>query len=196
MAATNQRVSIITNEHSSNIKQGLLSVFCSERQYLHQRPLDLPVRRRPLREATTTLLKNRRHTLGLFKQNSGQIFFLGPKGIKSITTLTDGINLVHEDDARLMVPGIVEHLSDQPGTLTNVLINYRAGHHLERGEVEGMSSLICNNNWYTQEVFKSIKSHLQKVTVKLAGYCSGQEGLSGSWWPWTFHKLQNDTTLN
>lgn len=45
--------------------------------------------------------------------------------------LTDGIDLIHEDDAWLVVTGVVEHLSDQPSTLTDVFIHDRAGHHLQ-----------------------------------------------------------------
>ena len=44
---------------------------------------------------------------------------------------TDGVDLVHEDDAGLVVAGVVEHLSDESGTLPNVLIHDGAGHHLE-----------------------------------------------------------------
>lgn len=47
-----------------------------------------------------------------------------------IVSLTDGIDLIHEDDARLMVPRIVEHFSDQPRTFTDVLVYNGAGHHL------------------------------------------------------------------
>lgn len=46
-------------------------------------------------------------------------------------SLTDGINLIHKDDAWLVVPGIVEHLSDEPGALTDVLVYNGAGHHLQ-----------------------------------------------------------------
>ena len=31
---------------------------------------------------------------------------------------SDGVNLVHEDDAGLVVPSVVEHLSDEPGGFT------------------------------------------------------------------------------
>lgn len=44
---------------------------------------------------------------------------------------TDGIDLVHEDDAGLVVSGVVKHLSDQTGALSNVFINYGARHHLQ-----------------------------------------------------------------
>lgn len=44
---------------------------------------------------------------------------------------TDGIYLVHEDDARLMIACIVEHLPNEPGTLANVLVDDRARHHLQ-----------------------------------------------------------------
>lgn len=45
-------------------------------------------------------------------------------------SITNSVDLIHEDDAGLMVSGIVEHLSDEPGTLTDVLVNNGAGHHL------------------------------------------------------------------
>lgn len=44
--------------------------------------------------------------------------------------LTDGINLIHKDDAWLVVSGIVEHLSDEPCTLTDVLVHNGARHDL------------------------------------------------------------------
>lgn len=46
-------------------------------------------------------------------------------------SLTDGIDFVHEDDARLMVPGVVEHLPDQPGAFADILVHDRTGHHLQ-----------------------------------------------------------------
>lgn len=49
-------------------------------------------------------------------------------------SLTDGINLIHEDNAWLVIPSIVEHLSDEPGTLTDVLVYDGAGHHLQHNE--------------------------------------------------------------
>lgn len=45
-------------------------------------------------------------------------------------SITNSIDLIHEDNAWLMVSGIVEHLSDESGTLTNVLVNNGAGHNL------------------------------------------------------------------
>lgn len=45
---------------------------------------------------------------------------------------TDGVNLVHENDAGLMVAGVIEHLSNQPGALADVLVHDCAGNHLER----------------------------------------------------------------
>lgn len=45
--------------------------------------------------------------------------------------LTDGVNLVHEDDAGLVVSGIVEHLSDQPGAFTDVFVHDGTGDHLQ-----------------------------------------------------------------
>lgn len=45
--------------------------------------------------------------------------------------LTDGIDLIHKDDAGLVVTGVVEHLSDEPSALADVLIHDGAGHHLQ-----------------------------------------------------------------
>ena len=41
------------------------------------------------------------------------------------TLSTNGVNLVKEDDTRLVVLGISEHLTDHSSTLSNVLINDR-----------------------------------------------------------------------
>ena len=38
---------------------------------------------------------------------------------------TDGVDLVHEDDARLMVSCVAEHLADQTGALADVLVDNR-----------------------------------------------------------------------
>ena len=43
---------------------------------------------------------------------------------------TDGINLVHENDARLVVPSETKHLTDNPGRLSDVLINNGRRHDL------------------------------------------------------------------
>ena len=48
-------------------------------------------------------------------------------------TTTNSINLIHEDDTGLMISGITKHLPDQTSTLTNVLVYYCTGHHLEIG---------------------------------------------------------------
>ena len=53
---------------------------------------------------------------------------------------TDGVDLVHEDDARLVVSGIVEHLPDQPRRLSNVLVHNRTGDNFEEVGVK----LACN----------------------------------------------------
>lgn len=45
-------------------------------------------------------------------------------------SITNSVDLIHEDNAGLMVSGIVEHLSDESGALTNVLVNNGAGHDL------------------------------------------------------------------
>lgn len=39
-------------------------------------------------------------------------------------SLTNSIYLIHENDTRLMISGIIEHLSDQSSTFTNVLVHY------------------------------------------------------------------------
>lgn len=37
--------------------------------------------------------------------------------------LTDSVNFVHENDTRLMIPSVVEHLADKPGTFANVFVD-------------------------------------------------------------------------
>merc|ERR1712223_2248034 len=44
---------------------------------------------------------------------------------------SNGVDLVHEDDARLVVSRVVEHLPNQPGRLANVLVHDGAGSWLE-----------------------------------------------------------------
>lgn len=77
--------------------------------------------------------------IGLYKVRHCLFFWLkcdSPSDDKNPTgssaSLTDGIDLVHKNDAWLVVSSVVEHLSDQPGTLTDVLVHNRAGHHLWR----------------------------------------------------------------
>ena len=43
---------------------------------------------------------------------------------------TDGVDLVHEDDARLMVSCVAEHLADQTGALADVLVDNRTRDNL------------------------------------------------------------------
>lgn len=44
---------------------------------------------------------------------------------------SNGINLIHENDARLMLLGIPKHLSDQASTLANVLVHNGTRHNLQ-----------------------------------------------------------------
>ena len=62
-------------------------------EQLHQRALDLAIRRRSFGEAAAA----------------------------------DGVDLVHEDDARLVLLGVAEHLADQAGGLADVLVNDGGG---------------------------------------------------------------------
>ena len=48
----------------------------------------------------------------------------------------DGVDLVHEDDAGLMVLGEAEHLSDDAGGLADVLVDDGGRHDLEEGSVD------------------------------------------------------------
>jgi len=43
---------------------------------------------------------------------------------------TNRINLIHEDDTRLVLLCIAKHLPDQSCALSNVLVHYGAGHNL------------------------------------------------------------------
>ena len=48
----------------------------------------------------------------------------------------NGIDLIHEDDAGLVLLGIAEHLADEPRALPDVLVHDRGGHHLEEVGVD------------------------------------------------------------
>lgn len=44
---------------------------------------------------------------------------------------TDGINLVHEDDAGLVLASVAKHLADDAGRLADVLVDDRRGDYFE-----------------------------------------------------------------
>mmetsp|Transcript_21570 Transcript_21570/g.31297 ORF Transcript_21570/g.31297 Transcript_21570/m.31297 type:complete len:270 (-) Transcript_21570:196-1005(-) len=52
------------------------------------------------------------------------------------TTSSNGIHLVHENDAGLVVLGVPEHLANHAGRLANVLVHNRRSHHLEESGVD------------------------------------------------------------
>ena len=66
---------------------------------------------------------------------------------------TNSINLVHKNNTGLVISCIVEHLSDQPGWLSNVLVH--------------------NCTW----------NNFEEVSIQLACHSSCQQGLSSAWWP-------------
>ena len=47
------------------------------------------------------------------------------------SSTSDGINLIHEDDAGLVVASIVEHLTDKTGALADVLVYDGGGYNFE-----------------------------------------------------------------
>lgn len=77
-----------------------------------------------------------------------------------------------------MIPGVIEHLSDQPSALTDVFVHYGTGHHLgkrQRGWIRRLESKQnhgCGGRAIT---------HLEEVAIQLAGNCSGQKGFSCTW---------------
>ena len=44
----------------------------------------------------------------------------------------NGIDLIHENDARLVIPRISKQLPDEPCAFTNVLVHNCTGHHLQQ----------------------------------------------------------------
>lgn len=64
---------------------------------------------------------------------------------------SDGINLIHKDDAGLVLLGIAEHFSDYSGRLSNVLVN------------DGRSN------------------YLQELGIDLAGQGSRKQGFASTW---------------
>ena len=53
---------------------------------------------------------------------------------------SDGVDLVHEDDTRLVVLGVVEHLADQTCRLADVFVDDCTRHNLGGGG-EGWSGI-------------------------------------------------------
>ncbi len=102
-------------------------------------------------------------------------------------SITDSIDLIHEDNAGLMVSSVVEHLSDESGTLTNVLVNNGAGHHLINNVLFNNMTLQHNScpvssvSATRAKLFIASKStYLQEIAVQLTGHSSGKKGLSGA----------------
>ena len=85
---------------------------------------------------------------------------------RSSASLTDSINLIHEDDAWLVVPGIVKHLSDQPGTFPDVFVHNGAGHNLQQSHTH---------------------THTHRLSVT---HCTAERKLNVAMIP-TFRKLQS-----
>lgn len=92
--------------------------------YLHKCPLDLSICRRSFRKPTSTF-KNK-ECVNIYSEQVHNSHGL----ITMWMSITNSVDLIHEDNAGLMVSGIVEHLSDESGALTNVLVNNGAGHDL------------------------------------------------------------------
>lgn len=68
--------------------------------------------------------------------HEGALDFAVGRGALGETAAADGVDLVHEDDARLVLLGVAEHLADEPRTLADVLVHDGRGHHLEEVGVD------------------------------------------------------------
>lgn len=109
-----------------------------------------------------------------------------------IVSLTNGIDLIHEDDARLMVPCVVEHFSDQPCTFTDVLVYNGAGHHLRWTRKDNALSIwLHSKSWIPRYAgFTSVKKPLLLRLRSLLGEKLGLKArrpfrslnLAFEWW--------------
>ena len=99
---------------------------------------------------------------------------------------SDGVNFVHEDDARLMIFGVVEHLSNQTRRLADVFVNDGARHHLaENSELlmwphdVGRRALV---GWYSMYVYSKIGAvpscQTQYLVIKITMDLAGSLGYS------------------
>ena len=62
---------------------------------------------------------------------------LAVRGCALAEALTaDGVDLVHEDDARLVLPGVAKHLANQPRGLADVLVHDGGGDHFQKVGVD------------------------------------------------------------
>ena len=91
---------------------------------------------------------------------------------------TDGVDLVHEDDAGLVVAGVVEHLSDESGALPNVLIHDGAGHHLETNHTHSSvsDSRLLKENQTPEKKIGSRVSSLRLLLIKLPFHSASISG--------------------
>ena len=56
---------------------------------------------------------------------------------------SDGVDLIHEDDTGLMVPGVVEHLPDEPGRFADVLVDNGRRHNFQEVGVQLTGHSSC-----------------------------------------------------
>lgn len=72
----------------------------------------------------TLYLANHVKAIQLTQQlHQGTLNFPVGTGAFAESSPSNGINFIHEDDARLVLLCIAEHLSDQPRTLPDVLVH-------------------------------------------------------------------------
>jgi len=72
-------------------------------------------------------------TVKLVQQlHEGTLDFTIGRGAIRETLGADGIDFIHEDDARLVIFGVGKHFSNHTGTLSDVLIHDGGGHHFQK----------------------------------------------------------------
>mmetsp|Transcript_5253 Transcript_5253/g.12581 ORF Transcript_5253/g.12581 Transcript_5253/m.12581 type:complete len:217 (+) Transcript_5253:362-1012(+) len=98
------------------------------------------------------------------------------RGALGESLAANGIDLVHEDDARLMFLGIAEHLSDDTGALSDVLVDDGTGHDLDEASDHvvrhgpGQQGLACARRSVEQDSLGCLDAHaLEELWV-----CEGQ----------------------
>mmetsp|Transcript_45758 Transcript_45758/g.115181 ORF Transcript_45758/g.115181 Transcript_45758/m.115181 type:complete len:256 (+) Transcript_45758:258-1025(+) len=76
------------------------------------------------------------------------------------TTATNGINLIHKDDARLMITCVTEHFANQTCTLTDVLVHDCTRDNLEKGGID----IACQST--SHQSFSGTRRTIQKHTLR------------------------------
>lgn len=87
------------------------------------------------------------------------------RGALAEAPAADGVDLVHEDDAGLVLLGVPKHLADQPRALADVLVHDGRRHHLEEVGVN------VGRNCARQQCLACTASNSSLHSIRIPTFC-------------------------